>query len=566
MHHSRATMLQKMAHRHYPRELQSVIYAGVGLLCAGQQKHSYLERAFVGFSDDNLEKLLYKMCLLQENDDKLMTRDFMLQVLADYLSIPPYPMDQLRAFPLYPTKSMLWDHSVIPPSSSQLRVSQVLAVPKLNSKFLSFQDYLLRNFELVRLESAYEIRSDLVNVVKRVRPLLRQSALDESEDIELKTEFAGWSRMALEIDKPLSIKEVQPPELGQTVSAQVTAEVVIDLERCGDAIRKEWDEIGEYDNIFLVAIDASKMSGNSAPLLKDYHLRHGAHKMWDSDDAQRRVPDEEDSTFPERFGITMVRGCMVLNVRNEAGTMLSDPGVEVPEGEKGKTKRIYKVAMDSAQYVLDKSSANGTESYKVSESFRRQKNGQGRDQPILSSLTQQFNLVVKRHGRENNFKSVLETIRGLMEGAGSIERVIPPWLQVLVLGSGDPTSASYKSPSMKEYAMTTVGVNKPSDYLDFGDTFLDEAHLRDSFDGEIIVDRNKSEKEKNADQPRSNYKIRMTEEADGKSKTVINGVCLPFPKGVTGNAIRFTPLQVEAIHSGLSPGLTMVVGPPGTGE
>eukprot|EP00980_Cylindrotheca_fusiformis_P006684 scaffold1398_cov116-Cylindrotheca_fusiformis.AAC.1 len=542
MYHSRATILQKMAHRHYPQDLQSVIYAGVGLLCAGQQQHSYLQRALIGLSDDALEKLLYKMCLLPDSTDKMTTRQFMLQVLGNYLSIPPYPMDQLRAFPLYPTESMLWDHSVIPPSTSQLRVSQVLALPKLNSKFLSFQDYLLRNFELVRLESAYEIRSDLVNVVKRVRPLLRQSALEESEDIELTTEFTGWSRMSLEMDKPLTITEVQPPALGQTVSAQVSAEVVIDLERCGDSIRREWDEIGEYDNLFLVAIDASKMSGNPAPLLKDYHLRHGAHKMWDSDNAQKRVPDEEDSTFPERFGITMVRGCMVLNVRNGAGTLLSDPGVQVPEGEKENTKRIFKVVMDSAQYELDKKSENGTEAYK------------------------QFNLVVRRHGRENNFKSVLETVRGLMEGAGSIERVIPPWLQSLVLGSGDNTTASYKSPSMKEYARNTVGVNKPGDYLDFGDTFLDEAHLRDSFDGEIIVDGEKSLK-KQKDQARANFKIQVMEEgSDGKTKAVINGVRLPFPEGVPGNAVRFTPRQVEAIHSGLSPGLTLVVGPPGTGE
>lgn len=32
------------------------------------------------------------------------------------------------------------------------------------------------------------------------------------------------------------------------------------------------------------------------------------------------------------------------------------------------------------------------------------------------------------------------------------------------------------------------------------------------------------------------------------------------------NAIRFTPVQVEAIRSGVNPGLTMVVGPPGTGK
>lgn len=32
------------------------------------------------------------------------------------------------------------------------------------------------------------------------------------------------------------------------------------------------------------------------------------------------------------------------------------------------------------------------------------------------------------------------------------------------------------------------------------------------------------------------------------------------------NSIEFTPAQVEAIKAGMQPGLTMVVGPPGTGK
>lgn len=121
---------------------------------------------------------------------------------------------------------------------------------------------------------------------------------------------------------------------------------------------------------------------------------------------------------------------------------------------------------------------------------------------------------------------------------------------------------------MKAYAMNTVGVNKPSEYLDFGDTFLDEAHLRASFDGKVVVDgRETMEETGDNDKSRCNYKIRCKEEtADDKSYSVIEAASLPFPQGVAGNPIRFTPLQVESIRSGLSPGLTLVVGPPGTGK
>lgn len=41
----------------------------------------------------------------------------------------------------------------------------------------------------------------------------------------------------------------------------------------------------------------------------------------------------------------------------------------------------------------------------------------------------------------------------------------------------------------------------------------------------------------------------------------------PYPEDLAPlNTVRFTPTQVEAIRSGTNPGLTMVVGPPGTGK
>ena len=38
------------------------------------------------------------------------------------------------------------------------------------------------------------------------------------------------------------------------------------------------------------------------------------------------------------------------------------------------------------------------------------------------------------------------------------------------------------------------------------------------------------------------------------------------PSLLPRNTVPFTPTQVEAILSGLQPGLTLVVGPPGTGK
>jgi intron-binding protein aquarius len=189
-----------------------------------------------------------------------------------------------------------------------------------------------------------------------------------------------------------------------------------------------------------------------------------------------------------------------------------------------------------------------------------------------------MNLVVRRKGSENNFKSVLETIRGLMDGVASISRVMPSWLQLTLLGCGDPTSASYKSSTVTSYARKTVGVANPDAPLDYGDTFLDENHLRESFATgssdkahtvKILVDgRSDIEVDdgNRSSQGRRNFKIRTIEEGVGnRDETIIEATSYAFPHGVQGNPVRFTPPQVEAIRSGLSPGLTLVVGPPGTG-
>jgi len=45
-----------------------------------------------------------------------------------------------------------------------------LALPKLNLQFLTLHDYLLRNFNLFRLESTYEIRQDIEDSVSRMKP------------------------------------------------------------------------------------------------------------------------------------------------------------------------------------------------------------------------------------------------------------------------------------------------------------------------------------------------------------------------------------------------------------
>lgn len=223
------------------------------------------------------------------------------------------------------------------------------------------------------------------------------------------------------------------------------------------------------------------------------------------------MPNEEDSTFPQRFGVRYVRGCMVLEMRDEAGVLLNDPSGQDGEGRSPQgTKRFIKVSLDPAQFAMDR--RDGNEVYQVRR--RREKICQP---PVLLSMISHIfypfcypfmlynidvsfciygfknhiktlNLVVRRKAKENNFKAVLETIRGLMKtNAATVNRCIPVWLHDILLGYGDPTAANYKSERIKTYSANTVGVTPLSSPLDFGDTFVDESHLRNSFQGADIT-------------------------------------------------------------------------------
>ncbi|KAL3790208.1 hypothetical protein HJC23_005580 [Cyclotella cryptica] len=571
--YQRAHTLQKLLHRHHLRETSEVIFAGVGRLT----DPNWLRGKVALWTEDTLYDVCYRSRLVDDNDETSLgtteelaqrlgckRRELLTSILLYHHSSRKSDAVLLASAPLYPIETLLWDPHSVPPgyqygaSPTSSNIMESLSLPKLNARFLSAGDYLLRNFRLFRLESAYEIRGDLVDVVKRMMPSVKADgytndsnyyggATDDSAnkdgDLFAKTKFQGWARMGLELKsnkeekQGLRLIRVDPPKLGERVPANVIAEVVLDLYHCATSLIAEWDEIGEFDNLFLVSVDASKMSGAPAPMMTD---------------RDRRVPDEEDFTFPQRYGIQAVRGCMVLEVRDEAGVVLSDPALAYEEGgrpePKGK-RRYLRVALDPAQYAADAA---------------------GHGSPLGIDVYDTFNLVVRRHGRENNFKAVLETIRGLMRGgAMSMYRSIPSWLMPVLLGyGGDPSAANYLSPKMISFASKTAGVNSPNAALDYGDTFIDDAHLKDSFvgcdvtvDGTAVTD---AAPVRGAEQGRKKYRVKVIDQGQGKAK--VEAETYPFPVLYNGNPIRFTPVQVNAIRSGLSPGLTTIIGPPGTGK
>ena len=116
-------------------------------------------------------------------------RSFVMDVLIDSLSSRRSQLEALNRLSLYPSEELLWDQYQVPIGNTYSS-DRPLALPKLNLQFLTVHDYLLRNFELFRLESAFEIREDLIDSIRRMGP---------RSGLKGQTLFGGWARMALPI-------------------------------------------------------------------------------------------------------------------------------------------------------------------------------------------------------------------------------------------------------------------------------------------------------------------------------------------------------------------------------
>ncbi len=120
-------------------------------------------------------------------------------------------------------------------------------------------------------------------------------------------------------------------------------------------------------------------------------------------------------------------------------------------------------------------------------------------------------------------------------------------------GYGDPQSTHYTSFS----SLKTV---------DFNDTFVDKEHLAASFPGRKV-----SFKPNGKGQTVAPFRITFPDDKDENGE-IIGEAYLPAEPGPYPedkpkmNSVRFTPVQISAVLSGVNEGLTQVVGPPGTGK
>ncbi|RVW89794.1 Intron-binding protein aquarius [Vitis vinifera] len=271
--------------------------------------------------------------------------DFLIEVMVSFFEKQQSQKEAINALPLYPNEQIMWDESLVP--SINYSGEGCLALPKLNLQFLTLHDYLLRNFNLFRLESTYEIREDIQEAVPHLLAYINHE--------------------------------------GETAFRAVTFSISSYKAR----MRSEWNALKEHDVLFLLSIRPS-----FEPLSAE---------------------EAAKASVPQRLGLQFVRGCEVIEIRDEEGTLMNDFTGRIKRDEwkppKGELRTVI-VALDTAQYHMDV----GDIAEKDAE-----------------DVYGTFNILMRRKPKENNFKAILESIRDLMNETC----IVPDWLHNIFLGYGN---------------------------------------------------------------------------------------------------------------------------------
>ncbi|GFV81916.1 RNA helicase aquarius [Trichonephila clavipes] len=489
IHYAVFTNVQKAAFKKFP-DFKQFILSNV----ASIDTRTNIEKLFSPLENAMLHEMAAFVKLLPGINDveKPFDNQFLLELLISKLEKRDSQLEALNQMPLYPTEKIIWDENIVP--SEYFSGEGCLALPKLNLQFLTLYDYLFRNFNLFRLESTYEIRQDIEDAIKRLRPWRTEVG---------EVMFGGWARMAQPITT-FSIIEVGKPNIGEKQPSRVRADVTVTLSTRHD-IKTEWEALRKHDVCFLITVKPKCLPGTAY--------------------------DSKQSFIPQ-VGLAYVRGCEIEGMLGPTGKVIEEGPEPKPEMEGD--MRTFRVWLDCNQYRQDMLNAVG-----------------GKE-----DVYETFNIIMRRKPKENNFKAVLETIRSLM----NTDCVVPDWLHDIVLGHGDPGAAHYSK------------IDNQIMEFDFNDTFLNMDHLTKSFP--------ESDVQVNVDDPKKlvpPFKIKFLSPEENmtveqkKNKLSVTPHVLPSrgpylyeqPKK---NTIMFTPTQTEAIRSGMQLGLTMVVGPPGTGK
>ena len=189
-HCARLATLQRTALKHFKDKLTILALSNYGSIDKREDLESHLE----GLSDVELIdlcQLLYLRTSLPPTATITVDRQFLMEVLVSIFEKRKTFQETARELSILPTEATLFEPALL--RNEKYDGSHPLALPKLNLQYLTIGDFLWRSFILHRCESFFEIRKDMEDVIKRLRPKFGRAG---------ETRFEGFSRMALPITKP----------------------------------------------------------------------------------------------------------------------------------------------------------------------------------------------------------------------------------------------------------------------------------------------------------------------------------------------------------------------------
>ena len=510
-HCARLAKLQRTALKNFKSKLTILALSNYGAI----DQRTELEGHLQPLTDQELLDLTTSLGFRTSYSSSLriqVTRELLLEILLSYHERRSTFQDDVRDLSIVPTDVDLYEPSLL--RNESYDGSRSLAIPKLNLQYLTVGDFLWRSFILFRCESFFEVRNDMEDTIRRMQP---RSVASGSG-----SRFDGFSKMALPISKP-GIMEVAPPKVGSDIPAYVRAEITLDFAKLAENVCKEWDSLRPDDVVFLLSVDPQD---SNVPQTNG-NANHHSHR---------------------ESALRTLRTAEVVQLLDENGRALRDVLTSQIGSYSRPRQRRLLVNIDPIAYSYDED---------------RKSHGK-------PDVYETINVIVRRKGRENNFKRILKSIQSLTLS----DVPVPSWLQEVFLGFGDPSAATY-----------THLANRLAS-IDFRDTFLNWQHLVESLPGKAIEpDEGQSEsfgppyilettKNEQATELRPSKKRRRDgmEPVPVTTDTIKISTYKPPNTGPytsdrsKTNQIRFTPAQVEAIISGTQPGLTVIIGPPGTGK
>lgn len=314
VHCRELAVLQRIAIQHFKEKLTVLALSNY----ASIDKRDDLIESLGDLTDEeliNLCNLLHLRTSYPEGTKIPMDRSFFIEILVETFQRRESFVEQARKLTIYPNDKDLFNQRIL--SYESLSGSRPLPLPKLNLQYLTIPDFLYRAFLLSRYESLYQVRSDIEDVLRRMKPQIQYPSGD--------TAFTGWSKMSIVVPK-VSIMEISPPKVGEDWPSMVRGEVYLDLETLPLHARKEWAQVKQDDVVFLLSVKLSDNATNG---------------------------DAAEQNYVKALGIQCVRSAEIAQV-------LDDEGRPLRAGQEGldgrylvPRRRTLRLRLDARQWKID---------------------------------------------------------------------------------------------------------------------------------------------------------------------------------------------------------------------